>query len=215
MVVAFLPISFNLYQVRIADILLPTAVIFGWPAVVGLALGAGVANIFGGLGPADVVGGSFANFLAAFLAWKIGAHPFRTSGWMSWILLTIGTGTLVPVILGEFVGLGYSIVLWLLVSAVYAYYVRRTGWTRKQKINWVLATVAETLVVSAIVGGNLAVLFSVPLGVAILGVLLGSVVAINFGGYLLLRIIAQPGTLAALRAWGLNLGPVSEDSRNP
>ena len=107
LVVAFLPISFNLYQVRIADILLPTAVIFGWPAVVGLGFGAGVANVFGGLGPVDVVGGGFANFMATFIAWKIGARPLRTSGFLSWLLLTIGAGAVVPIIASPFIGLEY------------------------------------------------------------------------------------------------------------
>jgi uncharacterized membrane protein len=71
--VAFLaPISFQIFQVRIADALLPLSMLFGWPAIVGLSLGAFVANFFGGLGPIDMIGGAVANFLATYLAWKIG-----------------------------------------------------------------------------------------------------------------------------------------------
>jgi len=70
-VVFLAPISFQIFQVRVADALLPLAMLFGWPAVLGLSLGAFVANIFGGLGPVDMIGGSVANFIATFLAWRI------------------------------------------------------------------------------------------------------------------------------------------------
>jgi uncharacterized membrane protein len=70
-VVFLAPISFQIFQVRLADALLPLAIIFGWPAIVGLALGAFVANFFGGLGPVDIIGGAIANLLATFLAWRI------------------------------------------------------------------------------------------------------------------------------------------------
>lgn len=72
------PISFQLFQVRIADALLPLAMLFGWPAIVGLSIGAFVANFFGDLGPIDIVGGAIANFLATFLAWKIARNRNRT-----------------------------------------------------------------------------------------------------------------------------------------
>ncbi len=70
-VVFLAPISFQIFQVRLADALLPLAIIFGWPAIIGLALGAFVANFFGGLGPVDIIGGAIANFIATLLAWKI------------------------------------------------------------------------------------------------------------------------------------------------
>ncbi len=71
-VIALAPISFNIFQVRIADSLLPLSIIFGWPFVIGITMGTIVANFFGGLGIIDVVGGSIANFIATSLAWKIG-----------------------------------------------------------------------------------------------------------------------------------------------
>lgn len=70
-VVFLAPISFQLFQVRIADALLPLSILFGWPAVLGLTIGAFVANFFGGLGPVDIIGGAFANFVATLAAWKI------------------------------------------------------------------------------------------------------------------------------------------------
>jgi len=39
LVVAFAPISNLPIQVRIADVLLPLAILFGWPAIVGLGNG--------------------------------------------------------------------------------------------------------------------------------------------------------------------------------
>jgi uncharacterized membrane protein len=70
-VVILAPISFQLVQVRVADALLPLSILFGWPAVVGLTVGAFVANFFGGLGPVDMLGGAVANFLATFAAWGV------------------------------------------------------------------------------------------------------------------------------------------------
>ena len=72
-VLVLAPISFQVFQVRVADALLPLAILFGWPAILGLSLGAFVANIFGGLGPVDIVGGSIANLLAGYVAWRVAA----------------------------------------------------------------------------------------------------------------------------------------------
>ena len=89
-VVFLAPISFQVFQVRVADALLPLAMLFGWPAVVGLSLGAFVANVFGGLGPVDMVGGALANFIATLAAWRI----FRSGG-SKWSLVGVGVEILV------------------------------------------------------------------------------------------------------------------------
>ena len=70
-VVFLAPFSFLPIQVRVADALLPLAIIFGRPAIIGLSLGTVVANIFGGLGFIDIIGGTVANFIAAYVAWKL------------------------------------------------------------------------------------------------------------------------------------------------
>jgi uncharacterized membrane protein len=67
------PISFGIYQVRVADALLPLSVIFGMPVAFGTGLGCLVANVYGGLGIIDIVGGSVANFIACILAWLVGS----------------------------------------------------------------------------------------------------------------------------------------------
>jgi uncharacterized membrane protein len=77
-VVFLAPISFQVFQVRVADALLPLAMIFGWPAILGLAIGAFVANFFGGLGPVDIIGGAAANFIATLVAWRVARQRGRT-----------------------------------------------------------------------------------------------------------------------------------------
>jgi uncharacterized membrane protein len=84
------PISFQVFQVRIADALLPLAMLFGWPAVLGISLGAFVANVFGGLGPVDMIGGALANFIATFAAWRI-----ATRGGKRWTLFGVAVEILV------------------------------------------------------------------------------------------------------------------------
>jgi uncharacterized membrane protein len=89
-VVALAPISFQVFQVRVADALLPLSILFGWPAILGVTLGAFVANLFGGLGPVDVVGGSIANLVGAYVAWRIALNRSR-----SWVLLAVGLEILI------------------------------------------------------------------------------------------------------------------------
>lgn len=84
-VVFLAPISFQVFQVRVADALLPLAMLFGWPAVLGLSMGAFVANVFGGLGPIDMIGGALANFIATLTAW----HIVKTRG-RRWMLVGVG-----------------------------------------------------------------------------------------------------------------------------
>ena len=73
-VISLAPFSYGLVQVRIADALLPLSIVFGMPVVIGLSLGTFIANTLnpvGNLGPIDIFGGTIANFIATFVAWKI------------------------------------------------------------------------------------------------------------------------------------------------
>lgn len=109
-VVFLAPISFQIFQVRVADALLPLAMLFGWPAVLGLSLGAFVANIFGGLGPVDMIGGSLANFIATFVAWRIVSSRGRR-----WALVGVGVEIIiVTLIVGSY--LGYLLAMPLEIS---------------------------------------------------------------------------------------------------
>jgi len=134
-VVFLAPISFSILQVRLADALIPLSILFGAPVVWGVALGNVVANVYGGLGYIDIVGGTIANLLAAYVGWKIGTRKFR--------------------------------------GAKFA------------------ATVAQNLIVSSVVGSYLAMIFSVPLEVGFLGILLGSTISMNVIGYILTLAIEK------------------------
>jgi len=136
-VILLAPISFLLFQVRVADALIPLSIVFGMPVVLGVTFGNIVANIYGGLGIIDVIGGSVANFLAAYVGWKIGSRNFVGS---------------------KFV-----------------------------------ATVAQNIIVSSMVGSYLAVLFNVPLELGFLGVLLGSIISMNVLGYILVLAVERFG----------------------
>ena len=73
-VIFLAPISFGIFQVRIADTMLPLAMIFGLPSALGFSLGCVVSNVYGGLGVVDIVGGAAANLVACTLAWYIGRN---------------------------------------------------------------------------------------------------------------------------------------------
>ena len=66
-----------------------------------------------------------------------------------------------------------------LVACTLAWYIGRKG-RRTQRF---LGTVAETVAVSLIVGGYLAVIFQVPVEIGLLGILIGSTIAINIIGF--------------------------------
>lgn len=114
-VVFLAPISFQIFQVRIADALLPLAMLFGWPAVLGVSLGAFVANFFGGLGPVDMVGGALANFIATFLSWKLTRN--RNRRWFFFgaavevVVVTLVVGSYLSYLLGFPILVGWTGVL--------------------------------------------------------------------------------------------------------
>ncbi|KXG74365.1 QueT transporter family protein [Thermotalea metallivorans] len=70
MTIAFAPISYGQIQVRISEALtvLPA---FTPAAIPGLFVGCIIANIYGGNGMVDIVFGSLATLLAAFLSYKM------------------------------------------------------------------------------------------------------------------------------------------------
>ncbi len=132
-VVALAPISFHIYQVRVADALLALSTIMGLPVILGTTLGCIIANVYCGYGIIDVVGGSLANLLAASIGFIIAKRKFRGS--------------------------------------------------------LLIALLAETLIISGIVGSYLAILFDVPIEIGFLGILIGSIIAINMLGYCLVKVL--------------------------
>ena len=99
LVIGLAPISFLPIQIRIADAMLPLSIIFGMPAIIGLTLGTIVANVFGGLGFVDIIGGGFANLVAAYVAWKVGSLKIKYAWITAVVLQIIIVGTVVGIYL--------------------------------------------------------------------------------------------------------------------
>lgn len=67
LVIVLAPVSFGPVQLRVADVLIPLAALFGWPVVAGVTIGAFIGNAYYFVGPMDVVFGPLANLIAATL----------------------------------------------------------------------------------------------------------------------------------------------------
>lgn len=92
---------------RIADALIPLSIVFGMPAVLGVTLGTLIANIYGGLGYIDIIGGSVANFLAAYIGWKIGSRKFTGSKFAA----TVAENLIVSTIVGTYLAMLFEVPL--------------------------------------------------------------------------------------------------------
>ena len=68
--IIFAPISYGPIQVRIAEALVVFPFIDS-STIMGLFLGCILANIYGGLGMVDVIGGSLCTLIAAYLTYKV------------------------------------------------------------------------------------------------------------------------------------------------
>lgn len=73
LVIVLAPISFGPIQLRIADCLIPLAALLGWPAVIGVSLGALIGNAYfiSFTGIIDVIFGAIANIIAAAIIFKL------------------------------------------------------------------------------------------------------------------------------------------------
>ena len=68
--IVFAPISYGPIQVRIAEALVVLPFIDP-SAIIGLFLGCILANVYGGLGMVDIIGGSLCTLVAAYLTYKV------------------------------------------------------------------------------------------------------------------------------------------------
>jgi uncharacterized membrane protein len=103
-VVLLAPISFGIFQIRIADALLPLVMIYGLPVAFGTSLGCIIANFYGGLGFIDIIGGSIANFLACIIAYVIGRNS-RIRRLIGCLLETI----IITFIVGSYLSLIFNV----------------------------------------------------------------------------------------------------------
>lgn len=93
---ALAPISYGPLQFRLSEALTVLPILYP-EAIYGLFIGALIANIFGGLGIWDIVGGSLATLIAAWLTYR-----FRTTIW----------AYISPVIINAFIVGGYLSILY-------------------------------------------------------------------------------------------------------
>jgi uncharacterized membrane protein len=121
--------SIPIIQVRVADILMAMSILFGWPAAIGVTIGAGLGNFVGdtilgnsgGITGVDVVLGSLANLLAATLAWKISGKNWTIRGRRASWLLAVNTETLIiALIVGTYLGWLFSVPLLLSIGGILA-----------------------------------------------------------------------------------------------
>ncbi|MGD0202651.1 MAG: QueT transporter family protein [Candidatus Bathyarchaeia archaeon] len=106
-VIFLAPISFGVFQVRVADALLPLSMIFGLPSALGLSLGCIVSNVYGGLGIIDIVGGAAANLVACTLAWYIGRKGRGAQRFLGTVAETVA----VALIVGGYLSLIFQVPL--------------------------------------------------------------------------------------------------------
>jgi uncharacterized membrane protein len=73
LVIVLAPISFGPIQLRVADCLIPLAALLGWPAILGVSLGAFIGNAYfmSFTGLIDVIFGALANVIAATIIFRL------------------------------------------------------------------------------------------------------------------------------------------------
>jgi len=127
MLVLFQYFSFGPLQIRVADSLMPLALVFGYNAAIGLSIGCLVGNYYGfatGMTvPFDVVGGAVANFVAAVLGYKLlGVFVARGRKGFAWVQMAILVENLaVTLIVGSYLAVLFPVASDLVSSAVFWY----------------------------------------------------------------------------------------------
>ena len=108
---------------------MPLSIIFGWPAVIGVTLGAGLGNLVGdtvsgftGLSLGiDVIGGSLANLIAATLAWKIGKLGWTFRGTrIAWVLAVNTETAVIALLVGSYLGWLFELPPWISIGGLLA-----------------------------------------------------------------------------------------------
>jgi len=65
------PSIYGPVQLRVSDFLIALTALFGTPVIIGVTVGCALVNVFGPIGPIDVVFGSIANLIAASLVMSL------------------------------------------------------------------------------------------------------------------------------------------------
>lgn len=57
--------------------------------MLGVTFGNVIANLYGGLGYIDIIGGTVANFLAAYIGWKVGSRRFTGAKFLATVVMNL------------------------------------------------------------------------------------------------------------------------------
>jgi len=147
------PSIYGPVQLRISDFLIALAALLGLPVTIGVTVGCALVNVFGPIGPIDIVFGSLANLVAAS------------------VVMLLRKQRLLACILGAFpigviVGGGYL---------------------------WMFAPVPTELA------------FLLPWVAMLISILISSLIAVAFIGYIVLRILSRPNIVEPLKSRGLKV----------
>ncbi|MHA1410482.1 MAG: QueT transporter family protein [Candidatus Odinarchaeia archaeon] len=121
-VIFLAPISFSIVQVRVIDCLIPLSAVFGLPMIFGVTAGNIVANIYGGLGIIDIVGGTIANLLAAFLIYFLSRNYLTANEPVNWVklfLINVLGAVVIAVIVGGYLSLLFYIPIEFSVLSIF------------------------------------------------------------------------------------------------
>lgn len=112
LVFMFAGVSFGVFQVRVADALIPLSIVFGWPVVCGVTIGCAIANIVTPLPSVatDITLGSVANFVASLFAWKISLWK---SGKIGELLGCLAATVIVTFVVGTYLAVITAMNYWL------------------------------------------------------------------------------------------------------
>lgn len=105
--IALQPISYGAVQLRVAEALTVLPILYK-EAIPGIFLGVFLANVFGGLGLADIVFGSFTSLAAAYLTWR-----FRRS-FAAYLFPIVLNGVIISIYLHAIANLPY----WITVISI-------------------------------------------------------------------------------------------------
>ncbi|MDX9871303.1 MAG: QueT transporter family protein [Clostridia bacterium] len=129
----FAPISYGVVQVRVSEAL--TILPFIMPeSIIGLFIGCLIANIFGGLGFIDIVFGSLATLVAAYLTGKM---PNKYLAPLPPVLVNaVAVGLILKVVIGApllatmlYVALGQLLACYVLGLPL-LHWLKRYGWLK-------------------------------------------------------------------------------------
>ncbi len=99
-------LGYGIIQVRISDAMIPLSALFGWPMIIGVTLGAFVANFYSFIlfpGPTailDIMFGPIANLIAAFITYQLRKYP-EVGVVLATLIITGIVGTYLPFITFE------------------------------------------------------------------------------------------------------------------